>query len=56
MFFDIEYFKDLISKGEWDTAEGYLIKFKKQKDDENNLMKITLFMLKRQKFLEALAK
>ncbi|KAK4760355.1 hypothetical protein SAY87_005248 [Trapa incisa] len=53
-FFNIRYFEDLITNGEWDDVEKYLSGFTKV-DDNRYSMKI-FFEIRKQKYLEALDK
>ncbi|KAA8521603.1 hypothetical protein F0562_012276 [Nyssa sinensis] len=52
LFFDMNYFEDLVLSGIWDEAERYLSGFTKLEDDKYS-MKI-YFEIRKQKFLEAL--
>ncbi|KAI7987452.1 Protein TOPLESS [Camellia lanceoleosa] len=52
VFFDMEYFEDMVLFGNWDEAEKYLSGFTRLEDDKYS-MKI-YFEIRKQKFLEAL--
>ncbi|KAL8136857.1 hypothetical protein V2J09_002858 [Rumex salicifolius] len=51
-FFNMRYFEDLVTNGEWDEVEKYLSGFTKV-DDNRYSMKI-FFEIRKQKYLEAL--
>ncbi|XP_030464765.1 topless-related protein 4-like isoform X1 [Syzygium oleosum] len=53
-FFNMRYFEDLVTNGEWDDVEKYLSGFTKV-DDNRYSMKI-FFEIRKQKYLEALDK
>nr|XP_043619034.1 topless-related protein 4-like isoform X2 [Erigeron canadensis] len=53
-YFNMRYFEEMVTNGEWDEAEKYLSGFTKV-DDNRYSMKI-FFELKKQKYLEALDK
>lgn len=53
-FFNMRYFEDLVTNGEWDEVEKYLSGFTKV-DDNRYSMKI-FFEIRKQKYLEALDK
>ncbi|GAB2300307.1 Topless- protein 4 [Dionaea muscipula] len=53
-FFNMRYFEDLVTAGEWDEVEKYLSGFTKV-DDNRYSMKI-FFEIRKQKYLEALDK
>ena len=51
-FFNMRYFEDMVTGGEWDEVEKYLSGFTKV-DDNRYSMKI-FFEIRKQKYLEAL--
>lgn len=51
-FFNMRYFEDSVTNGEWDEVEKYLSGFTKV-DDNRYSMKI-FFEIRKQKYLEAL--
>uniref|UniRef100_A0A2P2LW20 Protein TOPLESS-like n=1 Tax=Rhizophora mucronata TaxID=61149 RepID=A0A2P2LW20_RHIMU len=53
-FFNMRYFDDMVTNGEWDEVEKYLSGFTKV-DDNRYSMKI-FFEIHKQKYLEALDK
>ncbi|EEF35191.1 WD-repeat protein, putative [Ricinus communis] len=53
-FFNMRYFEDMVTNGEWDEVEKYLSGFTKV-DDNRYSMKI-FFEIRKQKYLEALDK
>ncbi|XP_022755149.1 topless-related protein 4-like [Durio zibethinus] len=53
-FFNLRYFEDMVTNGEWDEVEKYLSGFTKV-DDNRYSMKI-FFEIRKQKYLEALDK
>ncbi|KAL2338400.1 hypothetical protein Fmac_012846 [Flemingia macrophylla] len=53
-FFNMRYFEDMVTNGEWDDVEKYLSGFTKV-DDNRYSMKI-FFEIRKQKYLEALDK
>jgi hypothetical protein len=53
-FFNMRYFEDSVTAGEWDDVEKYLSGFTKV-DDNRYSMKI-FFEIRKQKYLEALDK
>ncbi|GLU09671.1 hypothetical protein SLE2022_265180 [Rubroshorea leprosula] len=53
-FFNMRYFEDMVTSGEWDEVEKYLSGFTKV-DDNRYSMKI-FFEIRKQKYLEALDK
>ncbi|GAV81493.1 WD40 domain-containing protein [Cephalotus follicularis] len=53
-YFNMRYFEDLVTNGEWDELEKYLMGFTKV-DDNRYSMKI-FFEIRKQKYLEALDK
>ncbi|KAJ9692692.1 hypothetical protein PVL29_011670 [Vitis rotundifolia] len=53
-FFNMRYFEDCVTNGEWDEVENYLSGFTKV-DDNRYSMKI-FFEIRKQKYLEALDK
>lgn len=54
LFFNLKYFEDAVTNGEWDEVEKYLSGFTKV-DDNRYSMKI-FFEIRKQKYLEALDK
>ncbi|AES59441.1 transducin family protein/WD-40 repeat protein [Medicago truncatula] len=52
LYFDKEYFEDMILKGMWDEAEKYLTGFTKVEDNGHSTK--IFFELRKQKYLEAL--
>ncbi|CAM8905476.1 unnamed protein product [Rhodiola kirilowii] len=54
VLFNKDYFRENVSKGEWEVAEKYLTIFTNQKDNEESSE--LFFMLKKQRCLEALAR
>ncbi|KAI7987128.1 Topless-related protein 1 [Camellia lanceoleosa] len=54
LFFDINYFEELVVNGDWDEADRYLSCFTKW-DDNRHSMKM-FFEIKKQKYFEALDK
>lgn len=53
-FFNMRYFEDMVTNGEWEEVEKYLSGFTKV-DDNRYSMKI-FFEIRKQKYLEALDK
>ncbi|XP_057969141.1 topless-related protein 4-like isoform X2 [Malania oleifera] len=53
-FFNMKYFEDVVTNGQWDEVEKYLSGFTKV-DDNRHSMKI-FFEIRKQKYLEALDK
>lgn len=53
-FFNVRYFEEMVTNGEWDEVEKYLSGFTKV-DDNRYSMKI-FFEIRKQKYLEALDK
>ena len=53
-FFNMRYFEDMVTGGEWEEVEKYLSGFTKV-DDNRYSMKI-FFEIRKQKYLEALDK
>ncbi|KAG5053637.1 hypothetical protein JHK85_006147 [Glycine max] len=53
-FFNMRYFEDMVTNGEWDEVEKYLFGFTKVNDNRYS-MKI-FFEIRKQKYLEALSK
>ena len=53
-FFNMRYFEETVTNGEWDEVEKYLSGFTKV-DDNRYSMKI-FFEIRKQKYLEALDK
>lgn len=53
-FFNMRYFEDMVTNGEWEEVEKYLTGFTKV-DDNRYSMKI-FFEIRKQKYLEALDK
>ncbi|XP_052209543.1 protein TOPLESS-like [Diospyros lotus] len=52
IFFDMEYFENLVLSGNWDEVEKYLSGFTRLEDDEYSIK--IYFEIRKQKFLEAL--
>ncbi|CAL5358908.1 protein TOPLESS-like isoform X1 [Camellia sinensis] len=52
VFFDMEYFEDMVLFGNWDEAEKYLSGFTRLEDDKYS--RKIYFEIRKQKFLEAL--
>jgi len=53
-YFNMRYFEEMVTNGEWDEVEKYLSGFTKV-DDNRYSMKI-FFEIRKQKYLEALDK
>ncbi|XP_077242146.1 protein TPR3-like [Tasmannia lanceolata] len=53
-FFNLKYFEEVVSNGNWDEAETYLSGFTKVED--NRYSTKTFFEIRKQKYLEALEK
>ncbi|KAL6141041.1 hypothetical protein ACLB2K_059332 [Fragaria x ananassa] len=52
VFFNIKYFEECLTNGEWDEAENYLSGFTKL--DENDYSFSTFFEIRKQRYLDAL--
>lgn len=53
-FFNMRYFEDAVTNGEWDDVEKYLSGFTKVEDNRYSLK--IFFEIRKQKYLEALDK
>lgn len=53
-YFNMKYFEDVVTNGEWDEVEKYLSVFTSYDDNDHSLA--MFFEIKKQKYFEALDK